>query len=230
MGNTFSSRPVPSQQKPPTQEVVTPEKTSASVHDPAGPGPEHAPTPHLDYTKYLSRLAQTWPQGSLRSFFPPDAVRGKLSLGGGLPASQLFSFKELSVSVPDRDDGSTLKQLTVDSKLLDEALQYGPTGGLSLLRDWVIHHTAKAHDHPIVDPSSPKQSSAHTKWGVAFGSGIQDVIDKVFRALLSPGDTILVEAPTYPYVLILLHPLFWSLFPRDSMNRIFRQPLVLLQK
>lgn len=166
------------------------------ARDPAGPGPAHAPAPHLDYTKYISNLAQNWPEGAIRGFLTPDQVRGKLSLGGGLPASQLFSFKGLKVTVPDRNDGSTLQELTVDDKLLQEALQYGPADGLSALHNWVVAHQSRAHNRPVYKSSD---SSPHTQWGIAFGAGIQDVIDKVFKTLLNRGDTILVEAPTYPY-------------------------------
>ena len=96
-----------------------------------------------------------------------------LSFAGGLPAPELFPARELSQAFE-----------TVLRRNPGAALQYGITEGFLPLREWVA---ARLSSRGIV-------ASAED---VIMVSGSQQGIDLVARTLLDPGDTVLVENPSY---------------------------------
>ncbi|HSP20108.1 MAG TPA: PLP-dependent aminotransferase family protein, partial [Myxococcaceae bacterium] len=96
-----------------------------------------------------------------------------LSFAGGLPAPELFPARELSEAY-----ASVLR----DSP--GAALQYGITEGFLPLRAWLASRL-RAQGIPATAES------------VMVVSGSQQGIDLVARVLLDPGDTVLVENPTY---------------------------------
>ncbi|HEY1333507.1 MAG TPA: PLP-dependent aminotransferase family protein [Myxococcaceae bacterium] len=96
-----------------------------------------------------------------------------LSFAGGLPAPELFPARELArafEAVLRRNPGA--------------ALQYGITEGFLPLREWVA---ARLNSRGI----------AASAEDVIIVSGSQQGIDLVARTLLDPGDTVLVENPSY---------------------------------
>ncbi len=96
-----------------------------------------------------------------------------LSFAGGLPAPELFPARELAAAY---------EAVLRDSP--GAALQYGVTEGYLPLREWVAARL-RAQGVP---------ASSET---VVVVSGSQQGIDLVSRVLLNPGDTVLVENPTY---------------------------------
>ncbi|MBP2111806.1 PLP-dependent aminotransferase family protein [Paenibacillus silagei] len=95
-----------------------------------------------------------------------------ISLAGGLPAEELFPAEAI------RDAYSRV--LTGDSS----ALQYGLTEGYLPLREQIA---ARLGQQGI--PVSSEE--------MILTTGSQQAIDLLCRILLDPGDTVLVEAPTY---------------------------------
>ena len=96
-----------------------------------------------------------------------------LSFAGGLPAPEAFPADAIArahAEVLAQDAGS--------------ALQYGPTEGYAPLRAWV----AERMTHRGL-PCAPEQ--------VLITAGSQQGIDLVAKALIDPGDTVLVESPSY---------------------------------
>jgi 2-aminoadipate transaminase len=96
-----------------------------------------------------------------------------LSFAGGLPAPELFPAQELArafEAVLRRNPGA--------------ALQYGITEGFLPLREWVADQLRA-------------RGIAGTAENVMVVSGSQQGIDLVARVLLDPGDTVLVENPSY---------------------------------
>jgi len=96
-----------------------------------------------------------------------------LSFAGGLPAPELFPARDLShayQAVLRENPGA--------------ALQYGITEGFLPLREWLA---ARLRAQGI-----PAEAES-----VVVVSGSQQGIDLVARVLLDPGDTVLVENPTY---------------------------------
>jgi 2-aminoadipate transaminase len=96
-----------------------------------------------------------------------------LSFAGGLPAPEAFPAEALA-----RAHGEVL------ATEASSALQYGPTEGHGPLRAWVAERMTRRGL-----PASPEQ--------VLITAGSQQGIDLVAKALIDPGDTVLVEAPSY---------------------------------
>ncbi|HVP61296.1 MAG TPA: PLP-dependent aminotransferase family protein [Myxococcaceae bacterium] len=96
-----------------------------------------------------------------------------LSFAGGLPAPELFPARELSQAFE-----AVLRRRPA------AALQYGITEGFLPLREWLAARL-RARGIPATSES------------VMVVSGSQQGIDLVARVLLDPGDTVLVENPSY---------------------------------
>lgn len=97
-----------------------------------------------------------------------------ISLAGGLPDTKSFPPELLE---------SVMSQMarTVSA----EVLQYGPTEGLSVMKDCIVD--VMAAEDIAADPDD-----------ILVTTGGQQVIDLVTRTLVDPGDTIIAEGPTYP--------------------------------
>jgi 2-aminoadipate transaminase len=97
-----------------------------------------------------------------------------ISLAGGLPDTTTFP-----------PDSYAALMGTVAAESCARALQYGPTEGLSLVKE-CIANVMSAEDM-AVDPDD-----------VLVTTGGQQVIDLACKTLLDPGDVVVTEAPTYP--------------------------------
>jgi 2-aminoadipate transaminase len=97
-----------------------------------------------------------------------------ISLAGGLPDTSTFP--------PDSYAGL---MGTVAAESCARALQYGPTEGVSLVKQCIA--TVMAAEGMHVDPDE-----------VLVTTGGQQVIDLVCKTLVDPGDVVIAEAPTYP--------------------------------
>jgi 2-aminoadipate transaminase len=94
-----------------------------------------------------------------------------ISLAGGLPDTSTFDtalFARLMSAMPTA-----------------EALQYGPSEGLSGVREAIV--AVMAAEDMLVDPDE-----------VIVTTGGQQAIDLVCKTLIDPGDVVIAEAPTYP--------------------------------
>ena len=97
-----------------------------------------------------------------------------ISFAGGLPAPELFPVKEMKEAV-DR----------VFAKHGQEAMQYGAAKGVTALRKLIQKHVKDKED---VDAELEN---------VLVTTGSEQVLDLVGKAFVGPGDTVLVEQPTY---------------------------------
>jgi len=97
-----------------------------------------------------------------------------ISFGGGMPSPKSFPVK-------------FVKKIT--KKILDEhglqALQYGPTEGITPLRETLIKRMEKTRNIKC----NLNQ--------IIITSGSQQVLDLTSKILINPGDYIVVECPTY---------------------------------
>ncbi|MGB9695462.1 MAG: PLP-dependent aminotransferase family protein [Caldisericaceae bacterium] len=97
-----------------------------------------------------------------------------ISLAGGMPDPTLFPKEIL---------GEIAKDVTVNHG--GKALQYGPTEGIQPLRETIVNLAHKEGiDSVAID-------------NVLVTTASQQGLDLVGRIFVDPGDTILVEAPTY---------------------------------
>lgn len=102
---------------------------------------------------------------------------GVLSLGGGVPAAELFPMEEIQ-----RATAEVLQRYGA------KALQYSPTEGFRPLREWIAARLGVEAD-----------------W-VLITSGSQQAIDLVGRVFIDEGDPVVVESPTYMGGLLALNP------------------------
>ena len=97
-----------------------------------------------------------------------------ISFAGGLPAPELFPVKEMQAAVDK-----------VFEQHGREAMQYGAAKGVTALRETILDHVAeKENIHAQLD-------------NVLVTTGSEQVLDLVGKAFVNPGDTVLIEEPTY---------------------------------
>ncbi len=97
-----------------------------------------------------------------------------ISFAGGLPAPELFPVKEMKAAV---------------DKIFDEhgqeAMQYGAAKGVTALRQAIQQHVKE------------KENVDSELDNVLVTTGSEQALDLVGKAFVNPGDTVLVEQPTY---------------------------------
>lgn len=97
-----------------------------------------------------------------------------ISFAGGLPAPELFPVKEMKATVDK-----------VFEEHGQEAMQYGAAKGVTALREVIQQHVKEKED---VDSELDN---------VLVTTGSEQALDLVGKAFVDPGDTVLVEQPTY---------------------------------
>src|SRR6476661_1527117 len=97
-----------------------------------------------------------------------------ISLAGGLPDTSTF---------PAENFAAIMARVAVDS--CARALQYGPTEGISAIKECIAQVMAEEGT-----PTDPED--------ILVTTGGQQVIDLVCKTLVDPGDVVIAEAPTYP--------------------------------
>jgi 2-aminoadipate transaminase len=128
----------------------------------------------IDYESFLSVTGRHLAESAIRRMGTVAAMKTDLiSFAPGYPDPAMFPWRELreiTATLLDGSDGGTL--------------QYGPTRGYQPLLDAISgvlanRHIAASDDELIIT------------------SGSQQGIDLIARVLVSPGDVVLVELPTF---------------------------------
>jgi 2-aminoadipate transaminase len=123
--------------------------------------------------RFARRTAHVKPS-AIREILKTTVAPEIISFAGGLPAPELFPVESIAAAAQH--------VLTHDGPA---ALQYSTTEGHRPLREWVCRHLGET----VGFTPSPDD--------VLITSGSQQGLDLVARALLDPGDTVLVENPAY---------------------------------
>jgi len=127
-----------------------------------------------DYTKFLSPTGRQLTESAIRRMGTVAARPGDMvSFAPGYPDASLFPWAELREIADTLLDGHD-----------DSALQYGPTRGYTPLLEAARH---------VVEGRGIQASVEQ----IIITSGSQQGIDLVARVLVSPGDVVLVELPTF---------------------------------
>lgn len=125
------------------------------------------------WSNRFAQRAKTAGSSAIRELLKLTQQPDIISFGGGLPAPEVFPVKEFQAAcqrvLEDRGPAS---------------LQYGPTEGYPPLRELIARHTSR---YGI--KAKPEN--------VLITSGSQQALDLIGKMLINPGDTLLVEAPTY---------------------------------
>jgi 2-aminoadipate transaminase len=121
----------------------------------------------------FSARAQKLTSSAIREILKVTERPEVISFAGGLPSPDTFPIQELKAAT-DR----------VFAQAPTAALQYGPTEGFILLREWI----AQRHSTPSmqIDPAN-----------VLVTTGSQQALDLLGKVLIDPGSRVLVETPTY---------------------------------
>ena len=128
----------------------------------------------IDYTRFLSSTGRQLAESAIRRMGTVvAAATDVVSFAPGYPAPELFPWEEL------RDISAGLL-----SGADPDTLQYGPTRGYAPLLDAVIGLSAE-------------RGITASRDQVIITSGSQQGIDLIARVLVSPGDVVLVELPTF---------------------------------
>lgn len=121
----------------------------------------------------LASSVQSLQSSAIRELLKHSKMPGVISLGGGIPNPDLFDHEGLQIAAD-----------AVLSRHFGEAFQYGLSEGYPELRSAISQICA---DRGIACQADD----------VVVTSGSQQSLDILARALINPGDTVVVESPTY---------------------------------
>jgi 2-aminoadipate transaminase len=121
----------------------------------------------------LSKAAQATNQSFVRNILALTQKPGVISFAGGLPDPLLFPTTPIT---------NAIEKLLAEEK--NSIFQYGPTAGFLPLRE-------------ILASQYQDQGVKRDAQSILITQGSQQGLDILIRALLNPGDSIVVEAPTY---------------------------------
>lgn len=132
-----------------------------------------AGTPPGQWPRFASRTLRSRPS-AIREILKVTEQPDVISFAGGLPAPELFPVDEVREA--------TLACLAEDASA---ALQYGPTEGYAPLRGWASGHLRDG------------QGLECGPGDIVITHGSQQGLDLVAKVMIDPGDTIIVENPSY---------------------------------
>jgi 2-aminoadipate transaminase len=133
----------------------------------------NAPVKAPDFDRLFSSRARALQSSAIREILKITERPEVISFAGGLPAPATFPVDQMRLA---------LEKVLINNGR--EALQYRTTEGYAPLREWIAARVGTP-DAPV----SPDE--------VLIVSGSQQGLDLLAKALVDPGDTLLVETPTY---------------------------------
>lgn len=127
----------------------------------------------MNYDALLATRTHNMQASAIREILKVASSPGMISLAGGLPAAESFPL-------------DYIEELTgaVLTKYGSQALQYDASEGFLPLRQALVGHLAGRGVETTADD-------------IVIFSGSQGILDGIGKILISPGDTVAVEAPTY---------------------------------
>ncbi|KQN53532.1 MULTISPECIES: PLP-dependent aminotransferase family protein [unclassified Erwinia] len=125
------------------------------------------------HDQQLATRASELKPSAVRELLKHSKLPGVISLGGGIPAPELFDREGLELAVSQVMSGN-----------FNDAFQYGLSEGYSPLRQSVSELCR------LRGVNCPAEE-------IYITSGSQQSLDIVARTLLDPGDVVVVERPTY---------------------------------
>lgn len=127
----------------------------------------------INTEEFYSVLASKMKASAIREILKLVQNPEVISLAGGMPDPATFPTEELD---------EVVKQILAKNSAC--ALQYSSTEGLTELREFILSWLDEAREKAGLD-------------NIMITSGSQQGLDLVSKALLNPGDTLIVELPSY---------------------------------
>jgi len=127
----------------------------------------------INTAKFYSLLASRMKASAIREILKIIQSSNVISLAGGMPDPDTFPTEEIN---------KVTQQILAKNSA--RALQYSSTEGLTELREFILNWLAEAREKAGLD-------------NIMITSGSQQGLDLVSKVLLNPGDTLIVELPSY---------------------------------
>lgn len=127
----------------------------------------------INIGEFYSILASKMEASAIREILKLVQNPEVISLAGGMPDPATFPTEELN---------EVVKQILAKNSAC--ALQYSSTEGLTELREFILNWLDEAKEKAGLD-------------NIMITSGSQQGLDLVSKVLLNPGDTLIVELPSY---------------------------------
>jgi 2-aminoadipate transaminase len=127
----------------------------------------------MGFEKLLAHRTRHMSRSAIREILKVASQPGMISLAGGIPAPASFPLELIG----------DLSRKVIE-KYADRAFQYGLTEGFMPLRQALASHLTGRDIHTTGET-------------ILITSGSQGVLDAIGKILLSPGDTVGLESPTY---------------------------------
>lgn len=153
------------------------------VLEPRSAEVEPSPVDSSEWLTGFSRAVEGPGVGGLLSAYRAATWNEGISFAGSYPAKDLMpvdGFRQALADVLARDGA--------------DLLSYGPTAGHGPLRERLATEMRAKGSRISAD-------------GIVVTNGSQQGLDLIFRALLDPGDPVVIEEPTYTGALSVLHSL-----------------------
>uniref|UniRef100_A0A8C3KUP3 Aminoadipate aminotransferase n=1 Tax=Chrysolophus pictus TaxID=9089 RepID=A0A8C3KUP3_CHRPC len=142
----------------------------------------------MNYSRFLTSVSAARKASPIRVLTelmqksPPSLI----SLAGGTPNPAVFPFKKATIAT---GHGNAVE---IGEDLMKRALQYSASAGIPELLSWLKNFQRNLHNPPTAN-YSPERGQME----VCVTTGSQEGLCKVFEMLINPGDSILLDAPTY---------------------------------
>ncbi|XP_016890286.1 kynurenine/alpha-aminoadipate aminotransferase, mitochondrial isoform X2 [Cynoglossus semilaevis] len=167
----------------------------------------------MNYARFLTAVSAARKPSPIRLLTelqlrsPPTMI----SLAGGAPNPNMFPFESAVIKVRNGP------AMTFDETLMKRALQYSASSGIPELLTWMKKLQMTLHNPPTA--SAPPEKG---QMDMCVTTGSQEGLSKVFEMLISPGDNVLLDTPTYAGTLAALQPLGCNLInvPSDQHGLI----------
>jgi len=127
------------------------------------------------WTYRYAHRTKTLTSSTIRELLKLTQREEVISFAGGLPAPELFPLERFH---------EACNRILADPRTGQTALQYSPTEGYPPLREMIARHTTRYGVR-----AKPEN--------VLITSGSQQALDLIGKLLITRGDRVLVEAPTY---------------------------------
>ncbi|XP_030047407.1 kynurenine/alpha-aminoadipate aminotransferase, mitochondrial [Microcaecilia unicolor] len=152
----------------------------------------------MNYSRFITAVSAARKVSKIRELteLTLRSPKSLISMAGGSPNPNTFPFKTASIKI---GDGTTI---TIGEDLMKRALQYSASRGIPELLSWLNDLQKSLHNPPTASYSPEKG-----KMSLCVTTGSQEGLSKVFDMLVNPGDSILLDAPTYSGNMAALLPL-----------------------
>ncbi|XP_026878291.2 kynurenine/alpha-aminoadipate aminotransferase, mitochondrial isoform X1 [Electrophorus electricus] len=171
------------------------------------------PSGNMNYSRFLTAVSAARKASPIRLLTelqqrsPPSLI----SLAGGAPNPNTFPFHSATIKMKNGEE------IVFDETIMKRALQYSGSYGIPELLTWMRELQRRLHNPPTMG-YSPERGQME----LCVTTGSQEGLCKVFEMLVSPGDNVLLDTPTYPGTLAALQPLGCSIInvPSDQHGMI----------